>query len=362
MSSPDIPPAPAAPDYANANKEGIYTDIETLPIRRQIDQASRAGQSVTYMDPRTGETRTADFTGMGDVELARQAANVATDTNAAVQRQQLQLREELGVRNAEQTAKEVAAADPVAYQARNTLTQKVLGDMNAPTTTVNTDTNLSRLANASAMDPSKQALDVGVKRAVDDFNLGGDMDAQTRNEVLNDVRSGQAARGNALGNAAMFAEAQEVGKQAEARRASRLAQLLDVQNRSFSQGQQGLGLQAALTGQQLQENRATRAENYGQQQQRLANASAFVLGQPITNQFGSLAAAQQGAVGFNPIAGAPGISQNANAGQNAAGFQQQNFGTLSNIWSTQANLAQQQSNQMNSMIGQGAGMAAGLMM
>jgi hypothetical protein len=120
----------------------------------------------------------------------------------------------------------------------------------------------------------------------------------------------------------------------------------------------GLGAEAGLNNQQVQENRTTRAENFGRDQQRLANASAMVLGQPITNQFGSLQGAQQGAVGFTGVNYQPTGQLNQNAGQNAANFAQGNFGTQANIWGQQAGIAAQ-GNPWMALAGQGLGAAAG---
>lgn len=46
--------APATPDYAAANREGIMADIETLPIRLAAEQAASAGTSWT--NPADGKT------------------------------------------------------------------------------------------------------------------------------------------------------------------------------------------------------------------------------------------------------------------------------------------------------------------
>jgi hypothetical protein len=292
-------------------------------------------------------------------------------------------------------------------------------------------------------DSSTAALNLGLQRAMEDFNKGGELDADTKRQLLNETRSGQVARGNFLGDAAAVTEATEMGKAMEDRRAARLATLLDVQNRTaqqnaalrgetasnlqnrlaamsgaagsasglesslraenasgaqsqigtlaalaqqlFGNQTQQMGTQAALAGQdfsqrqqayqtqlaglgqalfgaqsQANEDRATRTENFGRDQQNLANVSAMVLGQPITNQFGSLGSAQQGAVAYAPTAYAAGIGQNANAGNQAAQFAQGNFGTMSNIWSKQADIASQGSPWM-SMLGNVAGAAAGAM-
>ena len=51
MGKGSEPKSPAPPDYAAANREGIYADIETLPIRRLLDYATRAGEKVEYAAP-----------------------------------------------------------------------------------------------------------------------------------------------------------------------------------------------------------------------------------------------------------------------------------------------------------------------
>lgn len=360
MSTP-VPQQPAAPDYAAANREGIYTDVETLPIRRQIDQAARLGQVVTYTDPQTGQQRTADFSGLGDITLARQAADLASQTNADIQRQQLALRQELGTANAAQTAAEVRAADPLAYDTRQQLTERLRDAMNAGPESTADNQARDRLGSiydeatrlpTTVNDPSTAALNLGLQRAVEDYQRGGQLDPDVKRQLLDEVRAGQVARGNVLGDAAAVVESNELGSAMEQRAAQRLATLMGVQQQAFGQnaalrGEQNalttqrLGTLSQLQGQQFAQNQSQRNEAFGRQQQNLANVSAMVLGQPITNQFGSLGAAQQGAVAYSPVGFNGSPTLNANAGQNAANFAQNSYGTLANMWNTTANIAQQ---------------------
>lgn len=682
--STKLPEAPAAPDYAKANREGIMADIETLGTRRAVDQAARLGKGVfadnrmmtqeeftaskTFNEQKLEEARASgnadaereateelaklksavDFTGLGDDTYARQAADLAVETNARVQREQLALREELGEKNATQTRRELEASDPTAFATREALTKRLRADLETPDEVISAYGGLGEAAGrigaladrapqndgrlkelyseagkidtgtddmgqlgalqqiqaklamspgsrptlrslqaqaagdkgarelemlqrrtakdrgasptlsalelevmgdegaageferlrrqsaesrtpgrlgsiydevtrlpTEASDGSTDVLNSGLMKAYEDFQLGGKLDEDTKRNLLNDVRDGQVARGNYLGDAAALTEATELGSAAEARKAQRMQTLLDVQSRAFGQnsalrgegdartrdrlnrlaglqetafgqeqsqrgeqasfatakaaeaarlrgeraglattnaaqrsalrGEQGgfasgaaavrsgvrgeqagfattesgedmtragqlaalaqqifgtgaamrgevrgaqasrLGLMsgiagqdfgqdqqaytstvnganAFLTAQQLMaaEERAARQETLGRSQQKLANVSAMVLGQPITNQFGSLGAAQQGAVGFNPIAYRGGPEQNANAGQNAANFAQQSFGTNANMWTTKANIAQQDNAGKMSMISGGAGAAMGM--
>ena len=362
MGSTKIPAAPAAPDYAAANREGIYTDLETLPLRRQIEQAASLGQLLNYTDPRTGKPVTADFTGLGDAAGYEQLARLYGESNADLQRQQLALRQELGTANAAQTAKEIEAADPLAYATRQKLTGDVLGALRDPAAPITANQSIydaaTRLGSA---DPSTAALNFGLMQALQDYQRGGELDPETQRQLTNQVRAGQTARGNYLGDAAAVLEAGTMGQAAEQRRAQRLGQLLDVQGRAFGQNQQ-LN-QAAFTGAQALagEERAARNETFGRQQQSLANASAMVLGQPITNQFGALQGAQNGAVAFSPLTNSGFSGVNQNAGAAGAQWAQQNYSGAQNIWNTTAGIAQSDNANKGSLIAGGAGAALGLL-
>lgn len=358
MGSPSIPPAPEAPDYAAANREAITTDISTLPTRRLIEQAASLGLRVNYTDPQTGETRVADFSGLGDASATKQLTQVLGDSNAALQRQQLELRRELGIENARQTSAELEATDPAAYAARQKLTGMLSAELDSSPSQIAGYQGLydtaTRLQNG---DPSTAALNYGLQQALADYQRGGRLDADTERYISNNVRAGQAARGNYLGDAAAVQETATMGQAAEQRRAQALQQLLGVQNQAFNQGQ-AQNTQALTAAQTLSsDQRATRNENYARDQQRLANASAMVLGAPITNQFGSLSAAQQGTVGYNPVS-ANYANLNPNAGQQGAQFAQQNYGNAINAWNTQANIAAQ-GNPWMGLLGSALGGAAG---
>lgn len=455
--STKLPAAPAAPDYAAANKEGIQTDIATLPTRRLIESASAAGTKVTYKDVVTGEDKVADFTGLGEADRAKRAAEIMSDQNALAQRKQLELRKELGVANARQTAEELRATDPAAYAARRALTGRINDDLSgkadyagyvrtnpdlaeafarereaggtlsiedwgkrhfdtygekegreltrtgAPGDEVALDTSAAALndrvrklgetvpdgsarmadlwdkANAidvEAYDPSTAAIDTAFKQAQAEFALGSKLDPDSERELMNQARAGQAARGNYLGDAAAVAEATTLGQAGRAIKQERLNNLLGIQERVFGQtgslrneardaAMKKIGALGAVAGQdfgqasttygnrmnnlamedgvnarQVAENRATRNENYSRAQTKLANASAMVLGMPITNNFAGLGGAANGSVGApTGVAYNPGTGLNANAGAAGNAAANSNFGTLANMWNTAANIA-----------------------
>ena len=443
--STNLPAAPAAPDYAKANKEGIMTDIDTLPLRRQIEAASAGGTKLTYKDMVTGEEKTADFTGLGEADRAARAAKSMSDQSAAIQKDQLALRKEIGTGNAQQTTAELRAADPKAYAARMALGEKLTdeafgkadygkyvvdnpdlakayteetggslteGDAEgkiaawgkthydkyganedrkltragAPGDEIGLDTSAAGLAglarerraradvagiDVNTTDASSADLNEGLQSAMAEFRKGGKLDDDTKRELLNETRAGQAARGNFLGDAAAVVEATELGGAMEKRKAERLQNLLGVQNQVFGQNEalrgQNRANRAENAGirseneanwnrnvdrenlqnkQQIDENRATRNENYARSQQKLANASSMILGNQLTNQWGGLAAAANGTVGAPTGVGyTPGIGQNANAGAAGNAAAANNFGTLSNMWNTAANIAAQDNKQ-----------------
>lgn len=348
MGSPKIP---ASPDMGAANREAISADVSTLPTRNLIDQAAQLGKSVVYTDPSTGKQMTADFTGLGQSALMEQAAALANQYNADSQRQQLALRQELGLANAEQTSKEVAAADPLAYQTRQELTGRILGDLNTPASKIDESQSIYDAATRlGAIDPTTGALNYGLQEAMRDYNTPGFSEA-TQRELNNQIRSGQVARGNFLGDAAAVAEASQQGQAMDQLRQARLGQLLTAQGQAFGQNQ--AMNQANLQGAQAlsSDQRQVENTNYARNQQNLANASAMVLGQPITNQFGSLQGAQSGAVGFNQ---APAV----NVGQINQSGAGQNYDAQMKAWQTKAGIAAQ-GNPWMGVAGSAAGAAAG---
>ena len=457
--STNLPAAPAAPDYAKANKEGIMTDIDTLPLRRQIEAASAGGTKLTYKDMVTGEEKTADFTGLGEADRAARAAKIMSDQSAAIQKDQLALRREIGTGNAQQTTAELRAADPKAYAARMALGEKLTdeafgkadygkyvvdnpdlakaymeetggslteGDAEgkiaawgkthydkyganedrkltragAPGDEIGLDTSAAGLAglarerraradvagiDVNTTDASSADLNEGLQSAMAEFRKGGKLDDDTKRDLLNETRAGQAARGNFLGDAAAVVEATELGGAMEKRKAERLQNLLGVQNQVFGQNEalrgQNRANRAENAGirseneanwnrnvdrenlqnkQQIDENRATRNENYARSQQKLANASSMILGNQLTNQWGGLAAAANGTVGAPTGVGyTPGIGQNANAGAAGNAAAANNFGTLSNMWNTAANIAAQDNKQKIGAISGVAGAGLG---
>jgi len=164
--------SPDAPDYASATREGVLADIETLPLRRMIDAAAKAGTKVTYTDPKTGETKTADFTGLGDIDVTRANLDFSLEAADTLAKAQLDLETKYGPEAIRLKLQELELADPEGFALRKRMGQDVLGD-----------------------------LEQGTK-----------LNAETQAQVTEAERAGQALRGNILGQSAGAAEALGVGE------------------------------------------------------------------------------------------------------------------------------------------------------
>lgn len=162
---------PEAPDYAAANREGVLADIETLPLRRMIESAAKMGGKVEYTDPRTGEKKTADFTGLGDVDLSKKTLDWQLGSADSVAAKSLELSQKYGLDYVAQRRKELEASDPTGFKIREEMGSSILADLMA----------------------------------------GRGLDAQTEAEVVAAERAGQAARGNIMGSSSAAAEAMAVG-------------------------------------------------------------------------------------------------------------------------------------------------------
>lgn len=191
------PDPPDPPDYAEATREGILTDIETLPLRRLIDQASKAGTSATYTDPRTGLTTTADFSGIGDLDLSRMAVDFGIESADKIAKAQIDLEDKYGESVLKQRLKSLEMADPEGVAIRKKLGSTVLGD----------------LERGSGLDPEMAA------------------------QVTEAERTGQAARGNLLGSSAGAAEGLAVGEAGQRMKQQRMANAAAFLNGSTPQAQ-----------------------------------------------------------------------------------------------------------------------------
>ena len=121
------PPPP--PDYAAANREGIETDIKTLPARKIIESLAKSGGKgrVKIGD----EFIDVDFTGFGDIDqlgIDLEAMRTSADAIAAMN---LDIQQRYGEQMNLEQLKRIKEADPVGYELRQKLAQTTLEELSA---------------------------------------------------------------------------------------------------------------------------------------------------------------------------------------------------------------------------------------
>ena len=120
---------PPAPDYAAANREGIETDIKTLPARKIIESLAKSGGKgrVKIGD----EFIDVDFTGFGDLDqqaIDLEAMRTSSDAIAAMN---LDIQQRYGEQMNLEQLKRIKEADPVGYELRQKLAQTTLEELSA---------------------------------------------------------------------------------------------------------------------------------------------------------------------------------------------------------------------------------------
>lgn len=156
---------PPAPDYAEANREGIETDIKTLPARKIIESLAKSGGKgqVKVGD----EYIDVDFTGFGDLDQMQidlEAMRTSADAIAAMN---LDIQQRYGEQMNLEQLKRIKEADPVGYELRQKLAQTTLEELSA----------------------------------------GRELGADASRQVEQSVRGAQSARGNVYGAANIGQEA-----------------------------------------------------------------------------------------------------------------------------------------------------------
>lgn len=191
------PVAPATPDYAAANREGIYADIETLPIRRLIEAASSGGKSIQYQTPKqladykaavaaggapnaADYQTTADFTGLGDIDKAKLMLQMANDTADLSAQSQLDIGTKYGPQFQQLALDALKRQDPAGYAGRQELAAGLRSDYAAPT-------------NVSESERSQLLRDAAIGQSLE--RRGGQGGPTTLSQLANLTALGQAGEG-----------------------------------------------------------------------------------------------------------------------------------------------------------------------
>ncbi len=121
------PPPP--PDYAKANREGIIADLETLPARKIIEAAAKAGTRGTVQVG--DEVIPYDFRGVGalqqqDIDI--EGMKASSDALAAMS---LDIQQRYGSDMNLEQLQRIKEADPVGWEVRQKLAQTTLEELSS---------------------------------------------------------------------------------------------------------------------------------------------------------------------------------------------------------------------------------------
>ena len=349
------PKPPPAPDYSEATREGVYADIETLPARRRIGAAARLGQPVTYTDPRSGEEVSADFTGLGDVDIT--GAETAGLLSLVPQMSEAQLQNLItyGPQFIAAQREQMQQLDPEGFGLREEFAGRLRGGEGGAEELVG---GLEAPA-YEEVGAAPELADTGVTAAgraeletqlADQLLRGESLTHEQQRMLEQGVRRAGAARGQALGASSGLREAisklqggMQLGQQ---RRGEYLGFLgsgqstSDVTNRLAQQN-------FANTMQRIQQINQARGQTFGGQQQVLGtrmgarqqdvgNIQSLLGLQPVAAQAGMMAGMQQGASPFQMTQiQQRGVGLDPNAAATSAGFAQNVFGTQADMFGKQ---------------------------
>lgn len=266
--------SPQLPNYGQQAQQAVLASLNTFPQVYMTNAQASLGQG--------------QFAGLGD---AQNAQVMSTQMAQAL----LDIQHNYSPAYIQERLRELQASDPQGYAARQQLFNQIL---------------------QQAQEQPNRPLASDLQNQINQtLTNAGQLDPRMLQEVQQQVRGGQVARGNYLGAAANEQEAAGV--------------------LGASQQSQDAAQQQALS--YLQAGVSPQDVAYRRLQQSLGNLSSFIQGQTPTAQFGSLSGAQSGIVPFTST----GANQGGQVNMNAAAQGAQN---ALQIYGGQVNWAQSQVN------------------
>jgi hypothetical protein len=312
-----------APDMAAANREAVMASIETFPLQREIEAASRIGAKVRvpiYKDGKeTGQFREVDFKDVSDIAQTTAIGKALADLAPIQAERELAAAKAYGTQFAEQRRKELQALDPERY---GTATEpglyaqflKDIGSRPIAEETIAAPT-YERVGMPGGPQDTGEAARIrsDLERQIGaGLAQAGTLDPALIRAAEQAVRARGTASGNVLGNLSAFREARAVSEaigNADVQRRQQALGLLqsgqttsDVANRQAQEafqnilaatGQRNTAMQQSFAGQM-----ASQQQRQGAQQQNIANIQSALGLQPIVSQAAQLGGLQQGASPF----------------------------------------------------------------
>jgi hypothetical protein len=297
--------------------------IETFPLQREIEAASRIGAAVRvpiYKDGKeTGQFRTVDFKDVSDIAQTRAIGQALADLAPIQAQRQLEAAQQYGTQFAQQRRAELQALDPERY---GTATQpglyaQFLSDIGrAPISeTSPTAPTYERVGMPTGPQDTgyAQSIRSDLERQIGaGLAQAGTLDPAMIRAAEQAARARGTATGNILGNLSAFREARAVNEaisNADVQRRQQAIGLLqsgqttsDVANRQAQEafnnilaatGQRNTAMQQSFAGQM-----AAQQQQQAGRQQNIANIQSALGLQPIVSQAAQLGGLQQGASPF----------------------------------------------------------------
>lgn len=350
------PKQPPAPDYSEATREGVYADIETMPARRRIESAYRLGQPVDYTDPRTGEQVSADFTGLGDIDITKAETDALLGMIPQMSEAQLSNLIEFGPQFIAEQRGQMEQLDPEGFALREEFAGGLRrGEGTAEELTLGIDTpeyeeigGIPELADAEMTAAGRQELET---QLADQLLRGEQLTPEQQRMLEQGVRRAAAARGQALGAGSGLREAiakLEGGMQLGRQRRGEYLGFLgsgqaqgDVANRlaqqNFANTMQRVQQINQSRGQGFAAEQQARGMQMAGRQQDVGNIQSLLGLQPVAAQGGMMAGLSQGAAPFAPPTMQRGMGLDPQAAATGAGFASNVFGTQGKIYGATPN-------------------------
>jgi hypothetical protein len=308
---------------AAANREAVMASIETFPLQREIEAASRIGAKVRvpiYKDGKeTGQFREVDFKDVSDIAQTKAIGQALADLAPVQAQRELEAAQKYGTQFAQQRRAELQALDPERY---GTGTEpglyaqflKDIGSRPIAEETIAAPT-YERVGMPGGPQDTGEAARIrsDLERQIGaGLAQAGTLDPALIRAAEQAVRARGTASGNVLGNLSAFREARAVSEaigNADVQRRQQALGLLqsgqttsDVANRQAQEAFQNI---LAATGQRntaMQQSFASQLtsqqQGQGAQQQNIANIQSALGLQPIVSQAAQLGGLQQGASPF----------------------------------------------------------------
>ena len=312
-----------APDIAAANREAVMASIETFPLQREIEAASRIGAKVRvpiYKDGKeTGQFREVDFGPVSDIAQTKAIGQALADLAPVQAQRELEAAQKYGTQFAQQRRAELQALDPERYGTATEpgLYAQFLKDIGSRPIAEETIAapSYERVGMPTGPQDTGEAARIrsDLERQIGaGLAQAGTLDPSLIRAAEQAVRARGTASGNVLGNLSAFREARAVSEaiaNADVQRRQQALGLLqsgqttsDVANRQAQEafqnilaatGQRNTAMQQSFAGQM-----ASQQQRQGGQQQNIANIQSALGLQPIVSQAAQLGGLQQGASPF----------------------------------------------------------------